>query len=165
MYKQLVVGMLVLTMAVMSAGCFGSFNLTKKVYKFNDGMNGKWVKEIVFLAMNIIPVYPVAGGIDVIILNTIEFWTGSNPVAANITSDDGTQVAFNAEKKEMTISYADKKFVVAMENGKATVKNDNGEAIAYVESTDDGGMMIKDMKGNILSQQTSEQVAALLASK
>lgn len=162
--KLVVVGLLIASMAVMSVGCYGSFNLTKKVYNWNGSMGNKWVKEIVFIVLNVVPVYGIAGGIDAVILNTIEFWTGNNPMASNITTDDGTSVAFNAEKKEMTISYADKKFIVAMEDGKATVKNENGEVIAYAESAEEGGMVIKDMQGNILSRQTGEQVAELMAS-
>ena len=34
-----------------------------------------------FLAFNIIPVYGVAYFADVVVLNSIEFWSGSNPLA------------------------------------------------------------------------------------
>ena len=122
-FKQIVVAMLIATMALMSVGCYGSFNLTKKVYTWNGTMEGKWVKEIVFLGLNIIPVYGIAGAVDLYILNLIEFWTGNNPVAANGVSSDGTHVTFNAEKKQVEVSYGDKKFVLVHENGKATVKD------------------------------------------
>jgi hypothetical protein len=68
--------------AISSTGCFGSFGLTKKVYTWNDNVSSsKFVKTIVFWGINIIPVYGVAGMLDLVIFNLIEFWTGSNPVA------------------------------------------------------------------------------------
>ncbi|MDD8019289.1 MAG: DUF3332 family protein, partial [Bacteroidota bacterium] len=92
-FKKFVIVLLIATMSIMSVGCYGSFNLTKKVYHWNGSVGGKWVVELVFLVCNIIPVYGVAGFIDVIILNSVEFWTGTNPVTSKITSEDGTQVA------------------------------------------------------------------------
>jgi hypothetical protein len=164
-FKKAVVVLLIATMAFMAIGCYGSFNLTKKVYNWNGSLGNKWVTELVFLGLNVVPVYGIAGAIDVYILNLIEFWTGKNPMAANITTEEGINVAFNEQTKEVTVTYADKKFTVAMVDGKATVKNANGEAIAYAESTEDGGMVIKDMSGKVFSKDSKEQVAALFAGK
>jgi hypothetical protein len=71
---------------LVQTGCFGRFALVKKVYEFNDsvggkGLGGRFVKQILYMVMTIIPVYGIAGFIDGIILNLIEFWTGSNPLA------------------------------------------------------------------------------------
>lgn len=163
--KQIVVVLLVASMAIMSVGCYGSFSLTKKVYNWNGSMEGKWVQELVFLVLNIVPVYGVAAWIDVVILNSIEFWTGNNPMTSTMTSDDGTTVAFNAEGKTMTISYAGKSFVVAKENGKALVKDAEGNILATMESTADGGMVMKDANGKVLSTYSQNDVSTMLASK
>lgn len=164
-FKQAVIVLLIAAMAVMSVGCYGSFNLTKKVYNWNGSMGDKWTKELVFLVLNVVPVYGIAGFIDVVVLNSIEFWTGSNPVAANVSSDDGTAVAFNQETKEMTISYAGKSFVIANENGRATVKQQDGTVIAYVETGADGSLMLKDASGAVLTSYTQAEFDALLASR
>jgi hypothetical protein len=67
---------------ITSSGCFGSFNVTRKVYGFNKTVStNKFARELVFLAFNIVPVYGVAGFADVIVVNSVEFWTGKNPVA------------------------------------------------------------------------------------
>jgi len=164
-FKQVVLVLLIASIAVMSVGCYGSFNLTKKVYNWNGTMGDKWTKELVFLVLNIVPVYGVAGWIDVVILNSIEFWTGNNPVASNISSDDGTTVAFNAEKKEMTISFAGKLLTVVNENGRATVKDVNGTVIAYAEAGSDGAMMLKDAQGNVLSSYSQDELNTLMATR
>lgn len=64
-------------------GCIGNFVLTRKVLNFNQHISNKWVNEIVFLIMVIIPVYGVCIFIDGIILNSCEFWLGTNPLAMN----------------------------------------------------------------------------------
>ncbi len=165
LFKQVVVLLLVATMAIMSVGCYGSFNLTKKVYNWNGSLGNKWVVELVFLVCYIVPVYGIAAFIDVVILNSIEFWTGNKPMASNITSQDGTTVAFNAEKNEMTISYAGKSFVVTRDNGKSTVKDAEGNVLAYAVSDENGNMNIVDANGKVLNSFSKDEVASMLASK
>ena len=48
---------------------------------WNQGLGNKFVNEIVFLAFHVVPVYEVAYLADILVLNSIEFWSGSNPVA------------------------------------------------------------------------------------
>lgn len=164
-FKKVVVLLLIATMAMMSVGCYGSFNLTKKVYNWNGSMEGKWVQELVFLALVIVPVYSIAGMIDVVILNLIEFWTGKNPMASNISTEEGINVAFNAEKKQVEISYADKNFVLVQENGKATVKDSDGNVLAYAVSDENGNMNIVDANGKVMSSYSSDEVSTMLANK
>jgi hypothetical protein len=165
LFKQVVVLLLIATMAVMSVGCYGSFNLTKKVYNWNGSLGNKWVVEVVFLACNVLPVYGIAGFADVVILNTVEFWTGTNPMAAKVSSEDGTTVTFNQEKNEMTISYAGKSFTISREEGKSTVKDSEGNILAFAVSDANGNMNIVDVNGKVLSSYTSEEVSTMLASK
>jgi hypothetical protein len=119
----------------------------------------------VFLAAYVVPVYGIAGFIDAVILNSIEFWTGSNPVAANVSSEDGTNVSFNKEKNEMTISYAGKTFIVTREEGKSVVKDSEGNVLATAVSDANGNMNVVDAKGNVLSSYNSSEVSAMLATK
>lgn len=165
MFKQVVIALLIATMALMSVGCYGSFNLTKKVYNWNGSLGNKWVVELVFLAAYVVPVYGIAGFIDAVILNSIEFWTGSNPVAANVSSEDGTNVTFNKEKNEMTISYAGKTFIVTREEGKSVVKDSEGNVLATAVSDANGNMNVVDTQGNVLSSYNSSEVSAMLATK
>ena len=89
--------------ASMSTACIGKFALVGKVRKFNLDFNpGRWERELLFFAFYVIPVYPFSGTIDLLIINSIEFWTGTNPLsnepsvtpvsARTFTTDDGTQV-------------------------------------------------------------------------
>lgn len=72
------------SLVITQTGCFGEFTLVRKVYNWNEDMSSsKFVKTLVFYVLNIIPVYGAAAFIDVVILNLIEFWSGSNPLSMN----------------------------------------------------------------------------------
>lgn len=63
-----------------TVSCFGKFELTRKVYTFNQGVDpDKWVQWLVFVLLSIFP-YPAAVTIDTLFANSLEFWTGENPI-------------------------------------------------------------------------------------
>ena len=70
--------------SLLSSSCIGSFSLFNKYAKWQCNMtSSKFVNAIVgFILM------PIVGSVtlfvDAVVLNTIEFWTGDNPVAANV---------------------------------------------------------------------------------
>ena len=66
---------------ILFSSCVGSFSLFNQLSSWNQSVGHKFVNELVFLALNIIPVYPVAYLADALVINSIEFWTGSNPMA------------------------------------------------------------------------------------
>ncbi|MDR0962658.1 MAG: DUF3332 domain-containing protein [Mediterranea sp.] len=72
---------LMLTGTVLFSSCIGSFGLTSKLLDWNNNIGEKFVNELVFLACCIVPVYEISVLADVLVLNTIEFWTGDNPMA------------------------------------------------------------------------------------
>lgn len=87
---------LVTALVVMMSGCFGSFKATRNIYQFNKTVHpNEWVREGVFLGMVIIPVYGIATLLDAVIFNSVEFWTGHNPIAKagdqqHIEGEDGS---------------------------------------------------------------------------
>jgi len=69
-----------------TTACFGTFQLTRKVYHFNQTISpDKWIQWFAFLGMTFFPVYAFAGAIDVVFANSVEFWTGRNPITAGET--------------------------------------------------------------------------------
>lgn len=67
---------------ILFSSCVGSFGLFNRITSWNQSVGNKFVNELVFLALNIIPVYGVAYLADALVINSIEFWTGSNPMAS-----------------------------------------------------------------------------------
>jgi len=74
--KKLVAALLVLGLA--SSSCLGPDNLYNGIKNWNADLSEKdWINEGVFIGLMIIPVYPIAMFCDVLVFNTIEYWTGS----------------------------------------------------------------------------------------
>lgn len=70
----------ILALGLAAGGCYGPFNLTRRLYQWNGQIQGKWEKEFVFLILAYVPVYGLAVTADALIFNSMEFWTGNNPV-------------------------------------------------------------------------------------
>ena len=67
-----------------AGGCFGTFQLTKKVYDFNRTIShDKWMRWFTFLIFSFVPIYGISFAIDVIFANSVEFWSGRNPITAS----------------------------------------------------------------------------------
>ena len=99
-----------LLVAVVMNGCYGSFKLTRSLYDWNGTVGDKFVNELVFLAFVIVPVYGVATFVDAVVLNTIEFWGGGNPMGMKegekeqkVVEIDGKTYRLTAEKNKMTV--------------------------------------------------------------
>lgn len=63
----------------VSPGCVGPFKLTSNLHDWNTSMESKWPQELVFLPLAFL-VYPWTLIGDAVIFNSVEFWTGSNPI-------------------------------------------------------------------------------------
>lgn len=68
---------------LLFSSCVGSFSLFNKLSSWNRKATGsKFLNEIIFIVIS--PVYALAGVADVLLFNSIEFWSGSNPLAGNV---------------------------------------------------------------------------------
>lgn len=134
--------------SVTFTSCIGPFNLSNKLLSWNQSVGNKFVNELVFLAMWIVPVYEICMLADVLVLNTIEFWTGNNPVQAgivkevqgengiytvetlengySITNEEGQEVSLLYDKESNVWSAATENDVVKL------VKIEDGNAIVYL---------------------------------
>lgn len=100
-FKISVAAVLLAGGSLFFTNCIGSFSLTKSVIDWNKGVGSKFVNELVFIAFWILPVYEVTAIADLLVLNSIEFWTGSNPMTAStktVSTDHGTFTVVNYGK-------------------------------------------------------------------
>lgn len=80
-----------LASSMLFTSCIGSFKLTNKVLSWNRQIGNKFVNELVFVGLWILPVYEISAIADALIINSIEFWSGTNPIEAGtktVTSDN-----------------------------------------------------------------------------
>ena len=100
--KKLIVATVVaLSASMMMQSCIGSFALFNKVKTWNEHVGDKFVNEIVFVAMWILPVYELCFTADLLILNSIEFWSGENPaLTAETKVIDGKDAQYLVARNE-----------------------------------------------------------------
>lgn len=95
-YQLPIVAAVALSLTLSS--CIGSFSLFNKVKAWNETVSDKkWVNEVVFVAFWILPVYELTGIADLLVMNSIEFWSGDNPVDENVVDVDGKHAHYRIE--------------------------------------------------------------------
>ncbi|MBQ6433639.1 MAG: DUF3332 domain-containing protein [Bacteroidaceae bacterium] len=124
------VATLLLAGSLLCSSCIGSFALFNKYEKWQCNMtDNKFVNAIVGFILQ-----PIVGGVclfvDSVVLNTIEFWSGDNPVAANgipskIQGTDGRYYAIKTTKKG---------YIVTADNGMKTVFTHNDKDDSWTVS-------------------------------
>ncbi len=99
---------IILTIAasLTTTSCIGSFSLTNKLLSWNKSISNKFVNELVFFAFWIVPVYEVSALADILVINSIEFWSGNNPVASGTKVIEGENGRYlvNCDGKGYTIT-------------------------------------------------------------
>lgn len=115
--KFLPVAAVILAGSLVLPSCIGSFALSNKVLAWNQTIDNKFVNELVFIALWIVPVYEISMIADALVINSIEFWTGENPAEAGIVKQvQGENGIYTVE---------------TLENG-YDIKNEKGESAQFV---------------------------------
>ena len=110
----------VLVLAATTTSCFGPFRLTNKLYAWNDqASQKKFVKELVFIGLSIIPAYELFVLGDCLIFNSIEFWGGGNPLA--MKEGETSKVDFEHEGKIYEVTTRKNEMSIAMAGSEESV--------------------------------------------
>ncbi|WP_224488562.1 DUF3332 domain-containing protein [Robertkochia flava] len=100
-----------LASSIMFSSCLGSFSAFNGLKDWNmEISDSKFLNNLVFWALWLLPVYEIFLIGDVIIFNTLEFWTGNNPVAmkegekeVQVVENDGNTIKMTATMNRMQI--------------------------------------------------------------
>lgn len=157
--------------ALPSEGCIGSFTLTKKVFGWNQSLGSIFVQEVVFLLMLIVPVYELVILVDAIVLNLIEFLTGSNPVGAapatrEVALADGTALTMTREGDSLTATLngpapTTRRFTWT-EHG-AEARDIDGALLLRAEVDLQGGVTVCDGGGTLVAEYAPAEVQEAMA--
>lgn len=155
----------ILLLCFVSTGCTGSFNLTKKVYNFHRSQSDKWTDELMFLVCVLVPVYGISTFADAIVFNSIEFWTGDNPVdvAKDIKTDKGeAKLSYNNQNDKITITSKDHPTVVLEKTDQLVMaKNDKGEVLYGSKMNDQGELVVYDRDLQVVKKFSVDEVSAI----
>ena len=139
--KKGIITLLCAGMIVLS-GCYGKYACFNKLLAWNGSLGNKWLNSIVHFAMNVIPVYGIAMFVDMLVLNTVEFWTGSNPLAAG-----DSYYEKDAQGNEiLAVKNADGSMTVEMTTAA-------GEKATMTLQRDENVIRALDAEGNVVAQR------------
>lgn len=122
----------VLMGTMLTTSCIGSFTLTNKLLAWNKQISNKFVNELVFIAFWILPVYEVSAVADVLVLNSIEFWSGENPVAS------GTKVIEGNDGRYLVLSDKDGYTIKSETDGSEVRLNFHSDTRSWAMMLSDG---------------------------
>ena len=170
-----------LASTLLFSSCIGSFSLSKKLLAWNQTIDNKFVNELVFFAFWIVPVYEVSLLADILVINSIEFWSGNNPVEAGIVKKvQGEHGVYTVETLENGYNIQDEngqesQFIYDKEtntwslvaNEKTTklisIDEDNKSAIVYLPNGEERNVELSN--NGVLAFRQSVENAVYLAAK
>lgn len=145
--------MIVAAAATGFAGCYGSFGAVKKLHGWNGSLdNGGILTQVVFWVLGAVQVYTLFALGDVLIFNTLEFWTGSNPMAdsGDVQMVDGGY-EFEREGRAYRIERT----------GDRTLRVEvDGLHVGDAELQPDGGLLVRDRHSGQTLMLTPEMLRA-----
>jgi hypothetical protein len=138
-----------------STGCIGRMALSGKVGEFNlEVVESKWAREGVFLLLYIFMVYPVCGAVDLLIINSIEFHTGTNPIS------DQPRLARAGETRDVTAEDGSRVLSTLREDGSIdlVITTPDGQEHFANMQRDGATVIARDADGNALGSSTNGHV-------
>jgi hypothetical protein len=177
--RRLVTAGVLICFMTVSTACYGPFNLTRNVYHWNSGVKGsgevsdKWMKELIFFGMIVIPVYMFSALLDAFIFNSIQFWSGDNPV--KVTQDDEGRIReVQLGKITATVAWAEggrsaqvtyvkqgqivKQMMIEYDKDQLRLRDQAGQVLVTAGTREDGSLQFMGRDGRVADVVRSEQV-------
>lgn len=156
---------LCLASALTLPSCIGSFTLSSRLLSWNKTVTtNKFLNELVFLGFCILPVYEVSVLADIVVLNSIEFWSGDNPMACGTKRIEGT------DGQRYLVKCDGKGYDIISENDGSSVRLDfdaptqtwsvalpSGEAMPFMTIIDADHVAMPDGAGHMMPMELTAQ--------
>ena len=152
----------ILTASVSFQSCIGSFSLTNKVLTWNRQVSNKFVNELVFFAFWILPVYEVTAAADLLVINSIEFWSGNKPLEAHnqiIDSEHGRYlIAVDDNGYTVTSPFGDiSRFDFNPSSRTWSFSINESEKTEFLKFKNDNHVEVLGPRGDFIDVEISEQ--------
>ena len=159
--KKIVASIMILTL--FTTGCTGSFNLTHILYNWHRSQSDKWADELCFLLVALTPVYGLATFADAIIFNSIEFWTGKNPVEMSANpAQSRIAMSYNNKTDQVKVALSNNHgFIFERTASGVIAKNDKGQVLYSSVQSENGDVSIYNGQGKLVKNYPAGQIALL----
>ncbi len=133
----------------LMSSCIGSFGLFNKVLDWNQqATNSKFLNWIIFVLIS--PAYVLCGVADLMVINSIEFWSGSNPLAENVG------------KTESVVGSDGKLYAVTTLEDGYEIKDPEGKVVNFkYDKEDNTWSMVQDGKKTTLLRIKGKDTAEI----
>jgi hypothetical protein len=174
--SRLLAALCVGVLSLHLSACFGKFSLTRAMWDFNKNVSdNKFAQWGVFLVMAIVPVYAIGTLVDALVINSIEFWTGENPVSSADGTPDTSRVVRLGPSETLRLSRDAASGVMKVElerEGQAplvryfepledgiAVRDDAGALLLQAREQTGGAVAVTDAAGQTMALHSAEAVA------
>lgn len=179
MKKIILPAALAVLLSSSMTSCMGKFALTRNLYAWNEQVSNKFVNEVLFVAFWILPVYEVCGLADLLVLNSIEFWSGDNPLTASTKTIDTEHgrylVECDGQGYDVTLEGTGEKFRLDFTRETQTWSLQTGgeeyQLLTFIDSTHvsvpmpGGGMQTVELSQNGVMAYMEAAAPAMLAAQ
>ena len=179
---KIVASIVVGSFLTVTTACYGPFNLTRSVYHWNSNIKGssevndKWMKEIVFFGMIVVPVYMFSALLDAFIFNSIQFWSGDNPVKASELESDGlpkvarfgdVTARWTPTSEGTAVTYErhggiERRATIVPSAAGYRLVDEGGATLAEAEYTADGTITLLNRDCQVVQRWTGDQLRSIV---
>lgn len=154
----------------VAGGCFGHFPLTRAVYNFNNGISTGILRNLVFWAFLIIPVYSIAATVDAVVLNLLEFWLpGRMDSTVSTFTEDGKKIVVTPSEdgREATLTVSEEGAVVLelrlvkVSDELLEIRDTEGTLLGSAKLCESGMIELADATGQVVRTVMQGDLAAL----
>lgn len=133
-----------LAASLLSNNCLGSYSAFNNLREWNESVsNNKFVNNLLFWGLWIVPVYEIFILGDTLIFNVVEFWSGSNPIAMKDGQVETQTVVANGSTYKLTATK--NKMNIAVIKGK-----DAGHSVEMIYNPKDQSWNAKKPNGELI---------------
>lgn len=153
--------------ALAGSGCFGKFAATNALYDWNvEVSDSKWLRWLVFLVLVILPVYGLFILADALVINTIEFFSGDNPVSGgHVKLPEGHTLASSRTNDPNVIRHEHRKdgklvqvvYVRRVGERQMQILDAHGKLLARATLAEDGAIEVHDADGNLIRRADARE--------
>lgn len=165
---------------ILLSSCIGPFALSNKLLAWNQTVGDKFVNALIFIPL--IPVYGLTLIGDGLLFNTIEFWSGDNPIEAGVVKKvQGDKGVYTVETLENGYKIEDEagqvsQFIYDKESNTwslvanekttklVTISDDKKSAIVYLPNGEERNVELSE-RGVLALRQYVENSQIYFASK